>query len=456
MFLSLLISLFADVTVEAESGALSHLEVASTRAGYSGSGYLTNITANEATATWQVTAPAGLYELRVRYATPGGPKGYGISVNGSRYDGMLPDSGGAWQLTSLGLVELVEGVNTLKLERGWGYYELDRIDLSPAQPIPMPKPVPVQLSVGKAGAETQRLFENLAKLYGKATLLGGYGEAEERFVRDRTGQRPAVFAGDFMDYSPSRTERGADPKDHTERMVQAGKEGQIITMSWHWNAPTDLLDTKEGDKDLSWYKGFYTEATTFDIEAALADPSSHRYRLLLRDIDAIAQELKKFRSAGVPVLWRPLHEAEGKWFWWGAKGPEACKKLWRLLHDRLTSHHKLDNLIWVWNSIDPVWYPGDDVVDIVSVDAYPADRRDPMAGTFRKMLDQWDGRKMLALAEFPGTTDLERAWRFGVRWLYTVWWTGSLGPEGNDSAVLDSTFRSKHGMTLEEWGRLRG
>ena len=76
-------------------------------------------------------------------------------------------------------------------------------------------------------------------------------------------------------------------------------------------------------------------------------PSGSDYQLILRDIDAIAVELQKFENAGVPVIWRPLHEAQGNatdatgngaWFWWGAHGPTAFKQLWRLMHDRLTNH----------------------------------------------------------------------------------------------------------------------
>ena len=96
------------------------------------------------------------------------------------------------------------------------------------------------------------------------------------------------------------------------------------------------------------------------MQKALADPNSADYKLLLRDMDAIAVQLQKFSDAGVPVLWRPLHEAEGGWFWWGAKGPEPFKKLWRLMYDRFTNVHHLHNLIWVdCSGTNPDWYPGD-------------------------------------------------------------------------------------------------
>jgi mannan endo-1,4-beta-mannosidase len=81
-------------------------------------------------------------------------------------------------------------------------------------------------------------------------------------------------------------------------------------------------------------------------------------------------QLKKLQDNGVPVLFRPLHEAEGKWFWWGAKGPEPAKKLYKIVFDRLTRVHKLQNLIWVWNSVAKDWYPGNSYVDVVSADTY--------------------------------------------------------------------------------------
>ena len=79
-----------------------------------------------------------------------------------------------------------------------------------------------------------------------------------------------------------------------------------------------------------WYSGFYTAATDFNITKALADTTNANYTLLIKDIDTIAVQLKKLQSAGVPILFRALHEAEGGWFWWGAQGPEPAKKLYRI------------------------------------------------------------------------------------------------------------------------------
>jgi len=96
-------------------------------------------------------------------------------------------------------------------------------------------------------------------------------------------------------------------------------------------------------------------------------------------VDVIAWFLMQLRDAHVPVLWRPYHEMNGGWFWWGKKpGPDGYKKLYRMLFDRLVNVHKLNNLIWIYGcnemtpGVDPYdeYYPGDDVVDILGTDIY--------------------------------------------------------------------------------------
>lgn len=64
--------------------------------------------------------------------------------------------------------------------------------------------------------------------------------------------------------------------------------------------------------------------------------------------------LKKFRDAGIPVLWRPYHEMNGMWFWYGNRpGEKGIQKLWKMMYDRYVNYHHLNNLIWVWNANAP-------------------------------------------------------------------------------------------------------
>ncbi len=442
-------------TVEPETGALRGVEVGASRAGFSGKGYLTGLDQDGDGADASFQARKGVYEVAVRYCSPGQPKGFDLRVNGVGLSGTLPATGGTWRTVVVGRAELVDGRNVLRVEKGWGWYELDRVEFRPAPAPKPPRRVAPKPCDPKATPEARALLAFLASQYGKRTLTGQVGDDDERFVRDASGRASAVRAGDFMDYSPSRRERGANPGRHTEAMIARAKAGAIVTMLWHWNAPSGLLDREEtrpdgSRRDLRWYRGFYTEATTFDVARAMADPRSEERRLLLRDIDAIAAELKKFDRAKVPVLWRPLHEADGGWFWWGAKGPEPFRKLWRLLHERLTKTHGLHNLLWVLTTSDPAWYPGDDTVDLIGVDAYPADPGDALTGQWDELIRRLDGRKMLALTEFGGVPDLDRMHRLGVRWAYFVSWQGDLGPRRSGAEAVRRTYLSKAAMTLED------
>jgi Glycosyl hydrolase family 26 len=168
----------------------------------------------------------------------------------------------------------------------------------------------------------------------------------------------------------------------------------------------------------------------------------------LRDIDAIAVQLKKVSDAGIPVLWRPLHEASGGWFWWGAQGPGPFKALWRLIYNRLTVYHDLHNLIWVCTNEDPAWYPGDDVVDLLGVDSYPADTSDPLQSDWQTLKAQFDGKKLVTLSEFGGVPDVERMHLFGVWFSYFSPWPGYV--ESSPIATLDRIYNSPQVITLDE------
>lgn len=267
-----------------------------------------------------------------------------------------------------------------------------------------------------------RLMLFFRDIYGKKILSGQqviYDSFEMDAIYEITEKYPAIMGLDFMDYSPSRVERGACGID-TDKGIDWWNRGGIVTFCWHWNAPMDLID-KEPDR--LWWSGMYTRATTFDFEKGLQDYSSEEYRLLLRDMDAIATELKKLQDAGVPVIWRPLHEASGGWFWWGAKGPKPYKSLWRLMFERFTEFHQLKNLIWVWNGQDSDWYPGDDVVDIIGEHSYlePHDHS-PLEREFKKATSYSNEFKMAALTENGPIPDPDLIIEKEISWLWFCTW----------------------------------
>ncbi|CAN5436545.1 glycosyl hydrolase [soil metagenome] len=406
------------------------------RRNFSGKGFVTGFETSAGQLIVHIRdAKPGLYSLRFGYTATSAIKQFEVVVNNDlRIYGLLPQTDQTFRPHAAGRVELGAGDNTIRFERGWGYYDLDYIELEPVPLPPPPKHVARTLVDPKATPEARDVFARLCDAYGRETLSGVYSREDAELVRKVSGNLPAIMGGDLMDYSPSRIEYGVEKKNTSEELIALAREGYLLTVSWHWNAPSGLLDKMitgpDGNQvDARWYKGFNTNATTFDLSNAIADERSEDYRLLVRDIDAIAIQLRKFEKAKVPILWRPLHEAEGKWFWWGATGAEPYVKLWRLMHDRLTNHHQLHNLIWVYTGgVDHSWYPGDAFVDVVGIDAYPPDVRDPLSEFWDAVRAQYSDRKLLALSEFGGVPDIERMRRHGVYWSYFTSWTGQSGP----------------------------
>ena len=447
------------IHLEAEDGTLTGNTILTTRPGFSGKGYAGDFVPDGAKVAWTIpNARAGIYDVKIRYSAPNGPKGYDLAVNGKTASGTLAGTGDAFADESGGKVELTAGANTVEMRRGWGYYDLDALDFVPAPAPAPPARVSAKLSDPQASPQARALMQMLAHRYGHQMLSGQVNADDTAYIQSVTGKTPAIMGGDMTDYSASRVAYGAKSTE-SERLLQAAKAGQIVTFVWHWNAPSGLLNKMSTDAqgkplNLMWYKGFYTNATTFDVQKALADPNSADYKLLIQDMDTIAGQLQKFSDAGVPVLWRPLHEGEGGWFWWGAKGPDSYKKLWRLLHDRLVTVHHLHNLIWVYCAgTDPAWYPGDDVVDIVGIDQYPTDSGDPLSSMWDTLETQYKGRKLLALTEFGGVPDAAKMQRYGVDWSYFVSWGGELGPHKVSPAELTRLY---HEPVVVNAGDLHG
>lgn len=284
----------------------------------------------------------------------------------------------------------------------------------------------------------KELMRYLKSVYGKKVIAGQYINEYENFdapqfhtdendpssprtvfkanelqaVYSVTGEYPALLGLDV-----SGIECG-DSCYSIEQAIEWHNAGGIVTMCWHWKI--DNLDGKP--------RVFYTDETDFDLKKTLADKNSARYRSLIADIDAVANAMKPLAEAGVPVLWRPLHEASGGWFWWGASGKNAYKELWNILYDRMTNVHKLNNLIWVYNGQDKSWYVGDDKCDIIGDDPYYDynERKYYLKDTansvrFKENYDT-SQNKMIMMSENDFVFDIDKAFEENTRWLTFCTW----------------------------------
>jgi mannan endo-1,4-beta-mannosidase len=416
------------------------------RPAYSGTGYVSGLNTEADMIVFHFKSrTAGFFDLALAYRSES-KKGYELTVNGSGLLGILsPTPGDLFITQSLGKVELVAGQNEIVIHRGWGYFDVDSIDLTPAPPPVAPVQPSTPTSDPNALPIARSLLARLDGTYGKTTLVGVYKDEDAAYMLATTGVRPAIMGGDLLHYSPQFLLHEPLKSDEVGRLIADHQAGMDITLSWHWGSPTGIIDTK----DRPWWRGFYADSTNFNVQTAVTDPHSPEYAATISDIHQIAIQLRKLQDAGVPVLWRPLHEAQDKTFWWGAKGPGPFKALWRLLYYQLTEVEGIHNLIWVFTSEgDPNWYPGDSFVDIVGIDAYPKDLHDPQNAMWNILHKQFAERKPITISEFGGIPDIPRMQRYGEWWSYAVSWTDELGPKKNEAADLKRIVTSQGAQTL--------
>ena len=223
----------------------------------------------------------------------------------------------------------------------------------------------------QASKNTKMLFEYLKSIYGKKHLAGQQylqsEEVEDLVYYHLTGKLPAVRGYDFMGVSSCKK-----TDDQVDRAIKwATQCGGIVTMCWHWYAPNDMNDYSKGSS--FYYKTTgYDHKTCFDLCKGVTEGTAE-YEFIIREIDMVSAELKRMAQLDIPVLWRPLHEANGNWFWWGnhdEQHREAYKKLWYMIFDRMENYHKLTNLIWVWNGQDKCMEVSPNTFDICGDDIY--------------------------------------------------------------------------------------
>ncbi len=428
-----------DVTYEAEDGTLTgNAKTDNSKSGYSGSGYVTGLEGDGDACTFHIDiTQEGFYDLEFVTANQGGYKENFILVDGESL-GSLASESGNFETSVFERVYLTVGAHDVTLLKSWGWICLDSLTVSAAAALPDDLyTVSAQLVNPNATDNAKRLMSYMTDIYGKQILSGQYSDGpygmERAGIWRVTGEYPAVLGLDMIEYSPSRVANGSSSKA-VENAIEYWEKGGIVTFVWHWNAPEKYLTGV-------WYSGFYKEHTNIDLKKIMDGGDEEGYDLLIRDIDAIAEQLKRLQDAGVPVLWRPLHEASGGWFWWGNAGAEAYKQLYVLLYDRLTNHHGLNNLIWLWNGQSADWYPGDEYVDIIGEDIYPGER--VYTSQIKKFLEASEytkTRKMIVLSENGCLFDPDLAIRDGAMWGFFATWGGEFVLANNKMNKLTEKY----------------
>ena len=314
------------------------------------------------------------------------------------------------------------------------------------------KKVNAQPTDALATKETVALYNNLKRLLNKGIMFGhqdalAYGvdwkyQSGRSDVKELVGDYPAVYGWELgnLEYNyPHNLD--SVPFDRMKAFIREGyQRGGLITLSWHNDNPLNGQS--------AW------DTTHGGVAAVL--PGGSRHELYQKWLDNVADfigSLKGKNGEAIPVLFRPYHELTGNWFWWcrNTNSPTEYKLLWRYTVDYLKNVRGIHNILYVYNTAGDFnsreafleYYPGDDVVDMVSFDAYQ--HGDPTKdSSFLKGVDRRLGiltevakekAKIPALAE----TGYERI-------PYASWWTSTLWPAIRNHKISYVLAWRNHGL----------
>jgi mannan endo-1,4-beta-mannosidase len=430
------------------------------------------------------TVQAGFYTLWIAYSEPNDANGkiQNLSVNGSMVGQVAFAQKTDFSLIKASAkIKLNAGINTLEILKSWGWVNLDYIELTPyvATPFSIPNVLVSPNSSPNAiklygfirdnfekkiisGVMTNTVMQN----DGKYTPNTIENQEELAWIKKASSKTPALVGVDFM-HATGLNSDGDWHKGYTNATVALAKEvfakGGIPAYCWHWSDPSRLEEAfyseSSGNKPFTQFNlnKAFLDSTTY----AAFNTSSPEYLAIIRDLDIVAGYLKILAEQDVPILWRPLHEASGKWFWWGYRGAGACKALYRLMFERFTQMHGLKNLIWVWTTDEAGdaldWYPGDKYVDIIGRDYYYYPRianHGSLVASFEKVKDLFGGNKIIALSENGSVPHPDTLVSDGAAWSYFMPWYGDYTMDGwaHDNTAMDWNAILNHDyvITLEK------
>lgn len=455
-----------------DTGFSKALRVEKKKDNFSGGGYLTGFPSDgSVSVTFDVSAPSNQhYDLSFNIASENETE-CRILLNGKQLTTFRTVKGGKFNQITVHGVFLVKGDSEITISPVKGNICLDYLKLTDSASLGSisydADGIPSNENAGKAAREVMNFISGC---YGKYIITGQYAADEDNSELDliyrTTGKYPVIR---FSNLTVPRGSYDDSYKD-VEACADWYRNGGIPCVSWFWNAPSEKSSFRTSETDFR-----LSDAIT-DIDIAMLSQEEIRglygegkisagcYSLIL-DIDSMAGQLTSLKNKGVPVLWRPLPEGSGDWYWWGADGPEAYKWLWKLLYDRLSVYFELDNLIWIWNGqsestlVDPSTY------DIAAVDIYRSGEKDYGSSYYENFaaVQKFAGsKKPIALAECGSVPDVDSAYRDNALWSFFGLWFGKYVEDENGEysekyTSLDrliKTYNSEGALTLDEYREL--
>ena len=284
----------------------------------------------------------------------------------------------------------------------------------------------------RATEHTAALFYNLRQLTGKRVVYGQHNyemdgfdsdstrwrdEANRCDAYDVTGAYPALASFDFLHFTNPRSWETKELNYIQEKFHVAYNRGNVITFCWHYYNPVTGGN-------------FYD--TTQVVRHILPGGSYHAtFKADLKIIADFAHNAKGDDGELIPIIFRPWHEFDGNWFWWGKNhcSVEEFKKLYRFTVTYLRDSLEVHNFLYAFSpdcgfTTEAEYlerYPGDEMVDVIGLDTYQFNRN-----IFLSKLD-----KSLAILDSIGKTHdkVYAVTEIGYEGIPDAkWWTGTLLP----------------------------
>jgi beta-mannanase len=281
--------------------------------------------------------------------------------------------------------------------------------------------------------EAVALYKYLNDMKGKKILSGQqdspWGIDEFEYLKTNTGKQPAIKGMDFISQG--------DNDNEVQKAIDWWKAGGIPTIMWHWGAP-------------SIGEGYEASKKPIEIDNCFVEGTAEN-KAFWTELKTKGDLLQKLRDANVPVIWRPFHELNGNWFWWGKQGPERFKKLWITMFNYYVKDRGLNNLIWTLcytGQPDGDWYPGDQYVDIAGADTY-VKIDSPQSTMFNKVKTIINDRTPIAFHECGIPPNPDKCLSEGIMWSWWMeWHTSHL--QQLDKTYLKYVYDHELVITLDE------
>ena len=287
--------------------------------------------------------------------------------------------------------------------------------------------------------------------------------AEIEAIHKETGRYPAMRCGELaLSLLDEESERA---EEEIQLALEWGKNGGLVSYTWHWYSP----DTSRAalTADTNFRLTLAIEGQDLENLAMAGEEElqilydggyvSDRMYAMIKDLDKIAEILKRFDDEDIPVIWQPIPDGESKMYWWGGNG-EEYKALWQFIFTRLNKLHGLGNLIWVWNGSGAEFYPGNSYCDIIGQSIFEKSGSS-FAGRFSALSEVPDmQKKPLAITACDSLPKPEYMYRDNAMWLWFAIGSGSyiVDSEGNlseaytDWQSLYNAYNSRICRTLDE------